>query len=195
MNTWLQRVGTKPNSALRNHINVCASNLRPCFKWGVGLAISVTPAKADYADYRVNAGDVVEVVVAGVPELTHRAAVQVDGNISLPLVGLLPVAGPPLRQIRANRSEYGSLWAELAKEQARMWRIKNAERIIASEDTELRPGDALEVTLRYQDCPDAPPRRLNNSSTLPFVMGRTDTTGGNSLREMASERKGATSGR
>jgi polysaccharide biosynthesis/export protein len=37
MNTWVQRVATKPNSTLRNHINinVCASNLRPCFKWGV----------------------------------------------------------------------------------------------------------------------------------------------------------------
>ena len=102
MNTWVQRVATKPNSTLRNHINVCASNLRPCFKWGVvavGLAISVTQAKAEY---RVNVGDVVEVVMAGVPELQHRAAVQVDGNISLPLVGMLPVAGLPLRQIRAN---------------------------------------------------------------------------------------------
>ena len=58
MNTWVQRVATKPNSTLRNHINVCASNLRPCFKWGVvavGLAISVTQAKAEY---RVNVGDV-----------------------------------------------------------------------------------------------------------------------------------------
>jgi polysaccharide export outer membrane protein len=40
--------------------------------------------------------------MAGVPELRHRAAVQMDGNISLPLVGTLPVAGLPLPQIRTK---------------------------------------------------------------------------------------------
>jgi len=65
----------------------------------VGLTISVTQAKAEY---RVNVGDILEVAVAGVPELRHRAAVQMDGNISLPLVGMLPVAGLPLSQIRAK---------------------------------------------------------------------------------------------
>jgi polysaccharide export outer membrane protein len=201
-----------PNSRLRNcfHVNVFGSNLGRCIKWSlvaVGLTIS-TQAKAEY---RVNVGDVLEVAVAGAPELRHRAGVQMDGNISLPLIGMLPVAGLPLSEIRAKigaamaskvfrqrtpdgrevvividadevttvvaeyrpiyvngdvskpgeypyrpattarqviavaggydimhirmnnpylesadlRSEYGSLWTELAKEQARMWRIKN----------------------------------------------------------------------
>ncbi|WP_245334788.1 hypothetical protein [Bradyrhizobium mercantei] len=55
---------------------------------------------------------------------------------------------------------------------------KGQERIIASEDTELQPSDAVEVTLRYQDGPDAPPRRQTSSLTLPSVMGRADTAGG-----------------
>lgn len=468
-----------PNSRLRNsfHIDVSGSDLVRYIKWGllvVGLTVSVTQAKAEYL---VNIGDVLEVAVAGVPELRHRAAVQMDGNVSLPLVGTLPVAGLPLPQIRAKigaalarkvfrprtpdgretvvvidadevttviaeykpiyvngdvskpgeypyrpattarqlvavaggydvmrirmnnpylesadlRSEYGSLWTELAKEQTRMWRIKSelgdgaqlnpgsltdgpiarsaisdivnaeteylktkqsdyqqektylqrgvrqgddevrvlseqqkkdeeglqsdleelqksidlfgkgslisprvtdarravllsstrklqtsaqllqvkkqqaefvrklaklddqrrldllrelqdtsvklnqirerlqsvgekiqyvamvrsqlvrgagtkpdiavirkgengAERIIANEDTELQPGDTVEVTLRYQDAADAPPRRQSSSST-PSVMNRTATTGGDSLREIASEWKGATSAR
>jgi len=58
----------------------------------------------------------------------------------------------------------------------------------------LQPGDAVEVTLRYQDGPDAPVRRLS-SSNIPSGIGRTDATGDASLREMASERKGATSRR
>jgi polysaccharide biosynthesis/export protein len=66
----------------------------------VGLIIS-TQAKAEY-EYQVNVGDVLEVAVAGVPELRHRAPVQIDGNISLPLVGMLAVAGLPLPQIRAK---------------------------------------------------------------------------------------------
>jgi polysaccharide export outer membrane protein len=211
--TSVQRVAAMPASTLRNcfKINVFGSNLGRGIKWGlaaVGLTISVTQAKAEYV---VNVGDVLEVAVAGVPELRNHAAVQIDGNISLPLVGMLPVAGLPLQQVRTQigaalaskvfrqrspdgreiaividadevtatvaeyrpiyvdgdvskpgqypyrpsttarqliavaggydvmhmrmnnlylesadlRSQYGSLWTEFAKEQARIWRIKN----------------------------------------------------------------------
>src|SRR6266702_8098108 len=93
-----------PNSRLRNsfHIAFSGSDLNRCIKLAlvaVGLALSVTQAKAEYL---VNIGDVLEVAVAGVPELRHRAAVQMDGNVSLPLVGTLPVAGLPLPQIQAK---------------------------------------------------------------------------------------------
>lgn len=231
MSTLVQRVAVLPNSMLRNrfHIDVFGSNLGRCIKWGLvafGLTISVTQAKAEY---RISIGDVLEVAVAGVPELRHRAPVQMDGNISLPLVGMLPVAGLPLPQIRAQigaalaskvfrqrtsdgreavividagevttivaeyrpvyingdvskpgeypyrpattvrqlvavaggydimrirmnnpylesadlRSEYGSLWTELAKEQARMWRIKNE----LGEATQLNPGIPTDVPI------------------------------------------------
>ncbi|QHP68718.1 exopolysaccharide biosynthesis protein [Bradyrhizobium sp. LCT2] len=222
-----------PNSRLRNslHINIGVPGCRlgRCIKWGllaVGLTISVTQAKAEYL---VNVGDVLEVAVAGVPELRHRAAVQMDGNVSLPLVGTLPVAGLPLPQIRAKigaalarkvfrqrtsdgretavvidadevttviaeykpiyvngdvskpgeypyrpsitarqlvavaggydimrirmnnpylesadlRSEYGSLWTELAKEQARMWRIKTE----LGEGAQISPGALMDAPL------------------------------------------------
>ena len=211
--TSVQRVAAMPNSTLRNrpYIDVFGSNLGRCVKWGlvaVSLTIFVTQAKAEYV---VNVGDVLEVAVAGVPELRNRAAVQIDGNILLPLVGMLPAAGLSLPQIQAKigaalaskvfrqrtsdghetaividavevtvtvaeyrpiyvngdvskpgeypfrpattarqliavaggydvthmrmnnpylesadlRSQYGSLWTEFAKEQARIWRIKN----------------------------------------------------------------------
>jgi polysaccharide export outer membrane protein len=220
----VQKVAAMPTSTLRDFlkINVFGSNLGRCIKWAlvaVGLTFSITQAKAEY---RVNIGDVLEVAVAGVPELRQRAAVQMDGNISLPLVGTLPVAGLPLSQIRAKigaalaskvfrqrssdgreiaividadeitttvaeyrpvymsgdvsrpgeypyrlsitarqlvavaggydvmrirmnnpslesadlRSQYGLLWTELAKEQARMWRVK----IELGEATQLNPG-------------------------------------------------------
>src|ERR1700737_918176 len=104
MTTPVQRVAAMPNSTLRNcfKINVFGSNLGRCIKWGlaaVGLTISVTQAKAEYF---VNAGDVLEVAAAGVPELRSRAAVHIDGSISLPLVGMLPVAGLSLPQIQAK---------------------------------------------------------------------------------------------
>jgi polysaccharide export outer membrane protein len=60
---------------------------------------------------------------------------------------------------------------------------KGPERIVASEDTELQPGDAVEVALRYQDGIDAPPRPQSSSSTLPWVTGRADdTTSRDSMR-------------
>src|SRR5260370_2070861 len=226
-----QGAAAMPNSRLRNcfHVDVFGSNLHRSIKWGlvaVGLTISVTQAKAEY---RVNIGDVLEVAVAGVPELRHWAAVQMDGNISLPLAGTLSVAGLPLPQIRAKvgaalaskvfrqrtpdgrevvividadevttvvaeyrpiyvngdvskpgeypyrpattarqvialaggcdnmpirmnnpylesadlRSEYGSLWTELAKEQARMWRIKNE----LGEGAQINPGILTDVPI------------------------------------------------
>jgi polysaccharide export outer membrane protein len=229
--TSAQRAAAMPNSRLRHcfHIDVFGSNLGRCIKWGlvaVGLTISVNQAKAEY---RVNVGDVLEVVVAGVPELRHRAAVQMDGNISLPLVGVVPGAGLPLSQIQAQirvalaskvfrrrtpdgreivvvidpdevttvvaeyrpiyvngdvskpgeypyrpattarqlmavaggydimrirmnnpylesadlRSEYGSLWTEFAKEQARMWRIKNE----LGEGTQINPRVLRDVPI------------------------------------------------
>ncbi|MGY4478408.1 polysaccharide biosynthesis/export family protein [Bradyrhizobium sp. USDA 3364] len=180
-----------------------------CMRWGL-VVVGLTISAQARAEYRVNVGDVLEVAVAGVADLRQRAPVQVDGNISLPLVGMVPVAGLPLPEIRAKigaaltskvfrqrtvdgrevvividadqvtasvaeyrpvyvngdvskpgeytyrpastarqiiavaggydvmhirmnnpylesadlRSEYGSLWTDLAKEQARMWRIK-----------------------------------------------------------------------
>ena len=121
MTTSAQGAAAMPNSRLRNcfHIDVFGSNLGrciSCIKWGlvaVGLTISVTQAKAEY---RVNVGDVLEVAVAGVPELRSRAAVQIDGNISSPLVGVVPVTGLPSAQIRAQiRVALASIQADIRK--------------------------------------------------------------------------------
>lgn len=219
------------NSTLRNRskADVFGNNLGRCIKWGlavVGLTISLAQAKAEYL---VSVGDVLEVAAAGVPELRSRAAVQLDGNISLPLVGMLPVAGLGLPQVQAKvgaalaskvfrqrgpdgretaividanevtatvaeyrpvyingdvskpgqypylpsttarqliavaggydimhmrmnnpylesadmRAEYGSLWTEFAKDQARLWRIKTE----LGEATQISPNATMDVPI------------------------------------------------
>ena len=45
----------------------------------------------------------------------------------------------------------------------------------------VKPGDTVEVSLRYQDGPDAPRRRLSSSNVSPGI-GRTEATGDDSLR-------------
>lgn len=49
------------------------------------------------------------------------------------------------------------------------------EQIAASEDTELQPGDTVEVSLRYQDLPDVPARKLSGLGPSPAA-GRTAVT-------------------
>jgi polysaccharide export outer membrane protein len=64
-----------------------------------GLLCSAMPA---YAEYRLQAGDVLEISVAGVPELRQRVTVQLDGSISFPLVGTLAVAAASASDVRAR---------------------------------------------------------------------------------------------
>jgi polysaccharide export outer membrane protein len=45
------------------------------------------------AEYRIDAGDILEIAVAGMPDWRQRVEVQLDGSISYPLLGTLVVAG------------------------------------------------------------------------------------------------------
>jgi polysaccharide biosynthesis/export protein len=62
------------------------------------LCLSI-PAKSEY---RLDVGDVLEISVAGVPDLRQRVAVQLDGSISCPLLGTFVVAGLPPSEVRAK---------------------------------------------------------------------------------------------
>lgn len=67
------------------------------------LVCAPSAAKERFAaEYRLQAGDVLEIVVAGMPDLKQRIAVQVDGGISMPLVGTILVAGSSLAETRAK---------------------------------------------------------------------------------------------
>jgi polysaccharide export outer membrane protein len=44
---------------------------------------------------------------------------------------------------------------------------KGEERIIADEETELQPGDTVEVALHYQDAPEAALQAQSSSKTQP----------------------------
>nr|PZN40980.1 MAG: hypothetical protein DIU59_10275 [Pseudomonadota bacterium] len=54
------------------------------------MLLLVLPARADF---RVDTGDVIEIVVTSAPELQRRLPVRIDGNISFPLIGTMKVAG------------------------------------------------------------------------------------------------------
>ena len=54
---------------------------------------SPTPAPTPAPEYRLGAGDVLEVIVFGNDDLSRTTTVQTTGSISLPLLGEVPVAG------------------------------------------------------------------------------------------------------
>ena len=65
----------------------------------VALLCSMAPAKAEY---RLSAGDVLQISVARLPELNQRVPVQIDGSISFPLLGKVLVAGLSPAEVQAK---------------------------------------------------------------------------------------------
>jgi polysaccharide export outer membrane protein len=59
-------------------------------------------AGATSAEYRLAAGDVIEMSVEGQPELRQRALVQIDGSISAPVIGTVPAVGRTTSDLRAT---------------------------------------------------------------------------------------------
>lgn len=78
---------------------------RICFKmlglpvW-IAAALTLGLSCSAAADYRLRAGDVIEVSVAGLPQLGQRAPVQLDGSITIPTIGTLDVEGATLAEVR-----------------------------------------------------------------------------------------------
>jgi polysaccharide biosynthesis/export protein len=65
----------------------------------------VQPCLTEIDEYRLASGDVVEISVIGPPDLAHRAAVDADGRVSLPLLGRLNAAGLTLSQLQSSIRE------------------------------------------------------------------------------------------
>lgn len=66
----------------------------------VVLSIAACSVAAFAQEYRLQAGDVIEFSVTGMPEMGTRAAIQIDGSLSFPGVGVINAAGRPISKIR-----------------------------------------------------------------------------------------------
>lgn len=63
---------------------------------------SPSQTAAGGSEYRLHSGDVLEIAVVGMPELKQRVTVQVDGSVSLPLLGTITLAGATTADARAR---------------------------------------------------------------------------------------------
>lgn len=100
------------------------------------LALSAhffTPLRAD--EYRLQPGDVVEIGIANYAELKQRLPIQMDGSLSLPLVGTLPAQGLTLTELRL--SVQGAF-------EARVWRLRLPD---GREETRFFERDGISVSI------------------------------------------------
>ena len=70
---------------------------RFCLSLVVALLVALPwPARADYVPQR---GDVLDILVSGVPALSQRLAVDSDGKIVFPILGEVEAADLPLTEL------------------------------------------------------------------------------------------------
>jgi polysaccharide biosynthesis/export protein len=87
-------------------------------------AFLVVEASDAWASYVVAPGDVLEISVVGLPELRQRATVNMEGQIPVPLVGLMNVAGFSLSDLQ------GKLRNELTNKTVRSRAPDGSERAV-----------------------------------------------------------------
>lgn len=69
--------------------------------WIVALIACVSPAQPA-GEYLLSPGDTLEISVISLPELHHRVVINLDGEISLPLIGNIKVSGNTLKEAQAR---------------------------------------------------------------------------------------------
>ncbi len=92
-----QNVGRRPRvwNPLRRSAHIVGTGLI------VGTAWAHVAAAAT-SDYIMEPGDVIAISVAGVPELSASSPIDIDGKISIPLLGRLDAAGMPLSELEKS---------------------------------------------------------------------------------------------
>jgi polysaccharide export outer membrane protein len=55
---------------------------------------------ANAGEYRLRAGDTIEIFVASVPELKQRLILDVDGHITLPFAGVIHASGSTIAELK-----------------------------------------------------------------------------------------------
>jgi polysaccharide export outer membrane protein len=69
---------------------------------GLACHAGATQASDSEAQYQLEPGDVLSLNVVGVPELTTKLPIGIDGGASFPLIGQVEIAGRTLAQARAT---------------------------------------------------------------------------------------------
>lgn len=66
------------------------------------ILLSATASSRDMDDYRLELGDLLELSSTTVPEMRSRLRVQIDGGVTIPLIGRVDAVGLTLTQLQDN---------------------------------------------------------------------------------------------
>jgi len=79
----------------------------PCYQpmiifWLFSFLIfsTLTPALADSGAYRLRAGDTIEISIAGPSQMDQKFVLDLDGQISVPLIGVIKAEGSTIGELR-----------------------------------------------------------------------------------------------
>lgn len=103
---------------------------------GLALLSALVPCRAEYL---LSPGDIIEITVAGVPDLKQRAPIQLDGTITLPMVGSIVAAGSTAPDVQA-RAEMA-----LATKVIRQRTPDGRDRVVL-----IQPGDVAVAVVEYR---------------------------------------------
>lgn len=103
---------------------------------GLTLLSALVPCRAEY---RLSPGDIIEITVAGMPELKQRAPIQLDGTIAIPMVGTMAAAGSTTADLQA-RAEM-TLAAKILRQRTPDGRDRSVL---------IQPGDVAVAVVEYR---------------------------------------------
>ena len=66
----------------------------------LGLLLLASGATQAYGAYKIQPGDIIEVSVAGIPDLKQRSMVDLDGNLAVPMIAPIKVSGLDIEHAR-----------------------------------------------------------------------------------------------
>jgi polysaccharide biosynthesis/export protein len=81
------------------------STSRVCIGLIASAIITLQAASPALAEYRVGIGDVIEIFVSGAPDLRQKSAVNLDGDVSIPLAGRIHAADLSIPELRTRVRE------------------------------------------------------------------------------------------
>ena len=108
-------------------------------RWVVFAAIIVMAPRLALAEYKLQSGDVLDIIIAGIPDFRLHVEIGLEGNIAMPLAGRVSVGGLSLTEAQTRIA--GALANKLYRQYASDGR----------EITHLVLGD--EVAVDVSECP------------------------------------------
>lgn len=90
----------EPTELMKNALVRCCQPMIVFLLFSFVILNTLTPTFADSGAYRLRAGDAIEISIAGISEVKQRFVLDLDGQISVPLVGVIKAEGSTIGELR-----------------------------------------------------------------------------------------------